>query len=595
MKPPPDAANPLPAPSASPADNSRWPIRLWPGWLIVVVAVLLYVVSKQLRPLSMYYFISVLVATIIGSLATVVWWLVAARARGRDRWLFPALYLLPAIPFGATLRGDVFFIAILMFAMPALALVWVLWLTTTATLDRGIRRIGLMAVLLGGWLVIGMIRFEGVGGNFAPELLWRWQDSAETRFLTELGTRKATVADTSPVVAGPGDWPAFRGVNRDDRLAGVTIGTDWTSKPPRLLWKHRVGPGWGSFSSAGGRLFTQEQRGADEAVVCYAADTGDEQWAHQYPARFEETSSGAGPRATPTISDGKVHAQGATGMLFCLDGATGRVIWKTDLTASAKGVMPQWGFAGSPLVTQGLVIVYAGGPDKHGMAAFKADTGELAWSAGQASHTYSSAQLATLGGVEQVLLLSDYGLESFQAADGAILWEHAWRAQLNRVTQPTVLSDSDVLITTGTGNVQGTRRLHITKNADNWEVQMVWNSANVRPYYNDGVVYDGHLYGYDDYRLCCVDLATGSRLWTAGQYGHGQVLLLADQGVLLVQAEKGSVALVKADPAGPSELTRFQALEGKTWNHPVIARGRLFVRNGQEAACYELPARAQGR
>jgi outer membrane protein assembly factor BamB len=355
------------------------------------------------------------------------------------------------------------------------------------------------------------------------------------------------------------------------------------------VWKHRIGPGWGSFVVADGKLFTQEQRGKDEAVVCYAAETGREVWEHPEPTRFSEALGGAGPRATPTIHDSRIYAQGATGKLVCLNAATGRTHWTADLTADVGGVIPQWGYASSPLVIEGVVVVYAGGPSGKGTVAYSADTGKPAWAAGQAAHSYSSAHPAAFGGVPQILMVSDYGVESFRPKDGHLLWEHKWFEQgMNRVVQPALLGDTDLVIGTGVGGNQGARRLRVTKKGDEWDVQVVWTSKAIKPYFNDGVVHEGHLYGFDDSRFCCVELSTGREVWKEGKYGHGQVLLLESQGVLLVQAVDGNVVLVQATPTEHNEIAKFPALKGKTWNHPVVAHGLLFVRNAQEAACYRL-------
>jgi outer membrane protein assembly factor BamB len=371
----------------------------------------------------------------------------------------------------------------------------------------------------------------------------------------------------------------------------VKLDPDWAAHAPELVWKTRVGPGWGSFAVAGGRVFTQEQRGPDEAVVCYDAATGAEVWAFTSPGRFEETIAGAGPRATPTVHGTKVYAQGATGNVHRLDAATGKLDWTADVLA-AGGVVPQWGFAASPLVTEGVVVVYAGGGSGKGTAAFNADTGALVWTAGNAKHAYASAHPAEFGGVPQVLVVSDHGLESFRPADGAKLWEHAWPIPgMNRSTQPTILSDTDVMIGTGVGGDQGVRRVRVTRAGDAWDVKTVWSGRGSKPYFNDGVVVGGYFYGFDDSRFCCVDLSNGRQVWKEAAYGHGQVLGLADQGLLLVQAESGAVALVEANPTDFNEVAKLSALSGKTWNHPVVAHGFLYVRNGREAACYRLPTR----
>jgi outer membrane protein assembly factor BamB len=396
-------------------------------------------------------------------------------------------------------------------------------------------------------------------------------------------------ADAEVLTLQPGDWPGFRGAERDGCLKGVRIATDWKLQAPRQLWRHRIGPGWSSFAVVGTHLYTQEQRGEDEAVVCYHTDTGKELWSHVDPARFTEVVAGPGPRATPTFHAGKVYAQGAAGVLNCLDAATGKSLWSRDIVADSGAKVPQWGFAGSPLVAGDVVMVFAGGPEGKSVLGYHTSSGEPAWSAGEGELSYCSPQLAHLGGVEQVLIATDAGLTSFHPVRGDVLWQHRWPVvKMARIVQPAVLDATDVLV--GTGFNAGTRRVRVKRDGDDWSGQdVIWETKAIKPYYNDLVIYQGHLYGFDGSFLTCVSLEDGAGRWRARGYGNGQVLLLTDQGLLLVLGEKGEVALVEAKSEAHKELARFQAIEGKTWNHPVIAHGKLFVRNGEEMACYELP------
>jgi outer membrane protein assembly factor BamB len=250
--------------------------------------------------------------------------------------------------------------------------------------------------------------------------------------------------------------------------------------------------------------------------------------------------------------------------------------------------VPKWGFASSPLVARGVVTVFAGGPEEKSVLGYDASTGKLAWSVGEGDVSYSSLQTARLGGVEQLILASSKGLTAFHPTRGKVLWRHDWPLGegMVRAVQPAVLDDSDVLI--GTGFSFGTRRLRIGRDGDDWTTREVWTSRDIKPFYNDSVVHRGHLYGFDVPFFTCVSLEDGKGKWRERGYGNGQVLLLADQDLLLVLSERGQAALVEANPDGHKELGRFQAIQGKTWNHPVVARGRLYVRNGEEAACYQL-------
>ena len=152
--------------------------------------------------------------------------------------------------------------------------------------------------------------------------------------------------------------------------------------------------------------------------------------------------------------------------------------------------------------------------------------------------------------------------------------------------QPALLDNTDVLIGTGMGF--GTRRIHVGHDGDAWPIEELWTSRSIKPYYNDLVVASDCLYGFDGNIFMCVGLADGRVRWKYRGYGNGQVLLVADQNLLLVLTEEGEVVLVEAQPSAHHEIARFKALEGKTWNHPVIAHGKLLVRNAEEAACFEL-------
>lgn len=573
-------------PSANP------PIRIWPGLMILTAIPAFMFVPGLLVPRTMTHFILFFAAPVVGTLAILGWWAFAARVRGLDRWLFPLLILGPVVALTIALFPTTP-MAIPVYLMPIVTGAWILWVCASSLLASDVRRPVLIAVLIIGWTVVAMTRFDGADGDLMPTFHWRWQRTEEELFLSERpGPSAGRAEEASAVVVGPGDWPGFRGSNRDSRLSGVSIDTDWRAHPPELVWKHRIGPGWGSFAVVDGKLFTQEQRGGDEAVVCYTADSGREIWEHLEPTRFQEAMGGAGPRATPTIHGGKLYAQGATGKLVCLDAATGRTHWVADLKADVGGVVPQWGYASSPLFIEGVIVVYAGGPNGKGTVAYAADTGKVVWAAGRAAHSYSSAHPAAFGGVPQVLMVSDYGIESFAPKDGRLLWEHNWLEKgMNRVVQPALIGETDLVIGTGVGSNQGARRLRITRNAETWEVQTAWTTKVIKPYFNDGVVHDGHFFGFDDSRFCCVDLLSGREVWKEGLYGHGQVLLLVDQGLLLIQAVDGKVVLVQATPTEHNEIGTFAALKGKTWNHPVVSHGMLFVRNGQEAACYRLKSK----
>jgi outer membrane protein assembly factor BamB len=519
-----------------------------------------------------------------------IWWI----TNGHYRWIDRLLGISAMVGVGvatAFLTLDTFGpFALVLIGTPYVFTAWVLWLLVARKASAPTRRIGMLGAILLGWAPLTLIRMDGLNGEQQLKLHWRWTPTAEELYLAERAQRNAdggdpSIALTEPITYQPGDWPGFRGPRRDGVVRGVKIATDWKTSPP--LWRQRVGPAWSSIAVVGNRLYTQEQRGQFEAVVCLDADNGREIWVHEDGVRFFETLAGAGPRATPTFHDGYIYALGATGILNCLDAATGELKWSHNIADDSGAKLPQWGFASSPLVVRGVVIVFAGGVDDKGLLAYRAKSGYLAWTAAAGQTSYTSPQPATVEGQDQVLFLSDHGLTAIDPAAGAVLWEHPLSAKgAPRSLQPHPVSRSQILFSSETD--LGTALLDVSRDGQSWTATQRWVSRDLMPSFNDYVIHDGFIYGFDGAVFCCVDAQTGERRWKKGRYGHGQVLLLADQPLLLVVTEEGDAVLVAANPEEHRQLGKFRAIEGKTWSHPVIAHGRLYIRNAEEMACYEL-------
>jgi outer membrane protein assembly factor BamB len=367
-------------------------------------------------------------------------------------------------------------------------------------------------------------------------------------------------------------------------VRGVRIATDWSATPPVQMWRRPVGPGWSSFAVEGGLLYTQEQRGDEEIVSCHRVSSGEVVWRHRDQARFWESNGGAGPRATPTLHGGRVYTLGATGILNALDARTGSRIWSRNAPADTQVKNPGWGFSGSPLVVGDVLVAATSGT----LAAYDLATGAPRWIGPKRGGDYSSPHLATIGGTRQVLLLTGAGATSVAPDDGKVLWEHAL-TKGSRIIQPGLTSEGDVLLTNGEyGEGNGIRRVAVTRHGSGWSSSERWSTTALKPNFNDFVVHEGHAYGFDGSIMACVDLQSGERRWKGGRYGNGQVLLLADQDLLLVLSEEGELALVQAAAGQFTELARFKAIEGKTWNHPVLVRDVLLVRNGEEMAAFRL-------
>jgi len=313
--------------------------------------------------------------------------------------------------------------------------------------------------------------------------------------------------------------------------------------------------------------------------------TGEPVWRHRNPVRFWESNAGAGPRGTPTLSNGRVYAFGATGILNALDAANGKLLWSRNAATDTGVAIPEWGFASSPLVIDDLVVIAVSGQ----LVAYDAGTGTQRWKGPKGGAGYSSPHLLTIDGVPQIVLLRGSRTISVAPGDGKLLWQHIQQPGAG-IVQPALVSDGDVLITNAEmmGGV-GMRRVSATKGPAGWTVEERWTSRGLKPYFNDFVVHKGHAYGFDGSILASIDLSTGERKWKGGRYGQGQMLLFADQDLLLVLSEDGELALVKAIPDQFTEAARIPVLDGKTWNHPVLVRDILLVHNGKKMATFRIP------
>jgi hypothetical protein len=543
---------------------------------------------------------------VAGAVAIVLWWLLLSRAPWSERLGAIALII---IALAATKRvvhesiaGGAMGYLFPVLAAPVVGLALVAWAVATRRLADGPRRAWMAATILAACGTIALIRTGGFTASFKNDLHWRWTQTPEERLVAQSGIPPAA-PEKQPVVpakepvkvapapavtrppAGPkvetgAEWPAFRGPHRDSSIPGVRIKTDWKASPPVRLWQRPVGPGWSSFAVHGGLIYTQEQRGPDEVVACYQLATGQPVWAHRDTARFYESNGGPGPRGTPTLSKGRVYTFGATGIVNALNASDGAVVWSRNAASERGTKTPEWGFASSPLVVDDVVLVAVSGH----LAAYDAATGAPRWTGPPRGVSYSSPHLATIDGVAQVLLLSSVGAASFAPADGTLLWEHAWKGY--PIVQPALTAEGDILISVSDDS--GTRRLAAAQGPGGWSVEERWTSKGLKPYFNDFVVHKGYAFGFDGSILACIDLKDGARKWKGGRYGNGQLVLLPEEDVLLVLSEEGELALVGATPDQFKELARLPALEGKTWNHPVLAGDVLLVRNGEEMAAFRV-------
>ncbi len=614
--------------------TSQKPLRLWPGVVIVALQWLAWLGLPIVVPEATLYGV---LGGLIGAVAVAAWWVFFSRAHRSERWgalvlVIVALVATPRFLHESVAEGNMGF-QFFLYVLPVLSLAFVVWAVASRRLPDGPRRAAMVATILLACGAFALVRSKGITGDGAPEFAWRWAETPEERLLAQANDDPPALPSAPPAVATPeeppldqpgddpvapgatpaaaelpaarqgaqpgdepappppaptaagtlAEWPGLRGPDRDGTIPGVRIETDWSRSPPVELWRRPIGPGVSSFAVHGDLLYTQEQRGDDEIVACYKVTTGEPVWRHRDASRFWDSHVGAGPRATPALRDGRVYTLGATGILNALDAVDGAVVWSRHAASDTGAKVPTWGFVSSPLVVDDVVIVHAGK-----LVAYDLATGEPRWFGPASGGSYGSPHLLTLEGVRQILLPSHAGPASVAPVDGTLLWEHPWPGI--GILQPALTAEGDVLISMIDGGAApiGTRRIAVVHGPGGWSVEERWTSIGLKPSFSAFVVHEGHAYGFDGRLLACIDVEDGERKWKGGRYGSGQLVLLPDQDLLLVLSEQGELALVGAVPDQFTELARFPAIEGKTWNHPVLVGDVLLARNGQEMAAFQL-------
>lgn len=553
-------------------------LRLWPAVLIVTGMLAL----RFGLPVVVPERIDVAVLSgLAGSLLVGLWWLFLSRAPWRERLVGVAVVAIALVVtrllVDRSIVTGMMGMALYIYSLPVLSVAFVAWALLRDHLPKNRRTVTLAAAIGLSLLPFTLIRTYGINASAGSDFAWRWSLTAEEKLLAQAEDEPDAVATTVTETAIR--WPGFRGENQNGVVRGTRIGTDWQNQPPVALWRQPVGPGWSSFAVRGDYFFTQEQRGEEETLSCYRLDSGEVVWRHGDSTRFWESNAGAGPRATPTLHGEMVYSFGANGVLNALRAADGSVVWSRNVAEDTGAEVPTWGLVSSPLIVNNLVVVHAGQ-----LAAYDLATGEPRWTGPTDGVSYSSARHLSLDGSPQIMIVNQEGATSVDPANGTVLWQK--EVPGFPMALPLQINDTEILI--GSSRT-ATRRWQVTKNKGTWSVHEVWSSNGLKPYFNGFVVHEGFVFGFDGSILSCIDLETGERRWKGGRYGHGQMLLLPDQDLILVVTEKGAVALVSAKPEGFEELANIPAIDGKTWNHPVLVDHTLLVRNDREMAAFRLP------
>ena len=379
------------------------------------------------------------------------------------------------------------------------------------------------------------------------------------------------------------DWPQWRGANRDGISTEKGLLKEWPKEGPPLVWKATgAGRGYSSLAVAKGRIYTMGLRGDREFIVALDVATGKEAWATPHGNAFKN-DRGDGPRGTPTVDGERVYALGGNGDLTAFDVKTGKVVWTLNVLQKFGGSNITWGISESPLILGEKILVNAGGPDASIVALNKKD-GAVIWKSQSERAGYSSAVPMTIGGKTQVVFFTSKRVVGLDLQDGKLLWEYKNASNRTANAATPIVRDNRVFVSSDYGTGAGLVEIK----ADGTTAEEIYFTKEMRNHHSSSVLLGDTLYGFSGSILTAMRFGTGEVIWKDRSVGKGS-LVYAD-GNLYCLSENGVVGLVEATPEGYREKGRFTIPQDSlpTWTHPVVAGGRLYLRDQDTIYAYNV-------
>lgn len=395
------------------------------------------------------------------------------------------------------------------------------------------------------------------------------------------------------------NWPQWRGENRDGVSKESGLNLDWTTKSPTLSWVFReAGGGFSSPTVVGTTLYCQGA--VDEKGFAFALDakTGNLKWKQEL-GKEEAQDRGNYPRGSITVDGDKLYLIRSIGQIHCLSATDGKVLWQKDFTTDFNGkLMSGWGFSESPLVDGNLVICTPGGSDG-AMVALDKNTGALVWRSKEWTDNagYSSPIVADVDGIRQYIQQAAKGVAGISAKDGKLLWKVDAPNYKTAVIPTPIYNDHIVYVTSGYG--AGCRSFRLSKEGNGIKVDSIYANRNIVNQHGGVVLMDGYIYGHSDNSgWTCQNLKTGERAWNQ-RNREGVVrgsVVGVDGHLILLDERSGAFASIVASPEGWKETgimnlperTKIQTQDNMVWAHPVIAGGKLFLRDHDLLFCFDL-------
>jgi outer membrane protein assembly factor BamB len=400
----------------------------------------------------------------------------------------------------------------------------------------------------------------------------------------------AWASDGTPSGNVSASWPQWGGPNRDFKVDARGLADKWPDNGPKQLWNRPLGEGYSAVVADQHRLYTMYRQGDNEIVIALQPGTGQTIWEHRYPAppyADQDPVHARGPHATPLLLDDRIVAIGVTGLLHCLDAATGRVLWSHNLVKDFGGRVQYYGYASSPLAYDGNIIVLVGG-ESCGVVALNRADGSVVWKSGPCEISYASPILINVDGQDQIVFFSPDAVIGMDAKGGAFLWRHTV-ANFCKTNCTTAIWGEGNLLWAATKSVGGTRVLKLNQKDGQTSVTQVWSNRKVRiDFWNAIRIGDFVCAASGDNVtfLSVIDIQTGEVLLK--ERGFGQVNGLCADGKLIFLDDSGMLTLAKVSREKIEVVSSVQLLNSVTWTVPTLVGTRLYVRDRERILALDL-------
>lgn len=383
--------------------------------------------------------------------------------------------------------------------------------------------------------------------------------------------------------ASGADWPQWRGPKSD----GVSLEKGWSAQwpggGPKERWRHDTGISCSSVAVVKDRVFTMGNRNDNDTVWCLDAKSGKVVWKFAYACPLDPHQFEGGSGATPTVDDGRVYTVSRAGHLHCLNALDGKQVWSKHLEKDLGGKAPTWGYSGSPMILGNLLLIDVGAKGASTVALDK-KTGAVVWKDGDDGAGYATVMPFEHGGKTRLACFNAFGLVVRDAASGRELARARWKTSYDVNSATAVVSGDHIFISSGYNKGCGLFAF------DGNSLKSLWENRDMRNHFNSSVLFEGHLYGFDESKLACMDFKTGAVKWTQDGLGKGSLMIAG--GKLVIQGERGDLVIADADPAAFKELARAKVLKDRCWVVPVLANGHIYCKNNNgDLVCLDVAGR----